>query len=422
MQTNPTTEAKKRGRPQLSPNGLRQELSGKKKARKHQTGSRYRTERHKRQKDKMKRRLRKWLRRQRLKEQLAETVRKRVKAVRYYRHWRERFQEGEAALRAAQKHGVSVSTMRNWDRQYRENGLAGLLPKKPGPVNVPFVIPLDIQFLVVALRRLLGWNEKRMAEELRQRGLAQLSHTTVGHIFKRYALPTHTYHTKATCDGIPKCRYEKKMPNQQWHVDFAETKLQDGTPVWLIALVDDFSRYCLRCQVVADVTAETVIQIVQSAWQELGLPQEIVSDNGRAFTSVHQGVPTAFGRLLQQKGIHHRLITPYWPEGNGKAEAFIKIVKHECLNHSFTNLYDLQMALAEFIVFYNHFRLHGVLGYQTPVSRLLAIDPAKNHGLFGIPGLPTALVTAFPPSQSVIKQEVNLLAVKRRFALAIFPS
>ena len=99
----------------------------------------------------------------------------------------------------------------------------------------------------------------------------------------------------------------------------------------IVALIDDYSRYCLRCEVVADMTTETAIQTVQEAWQNFGLPAEIVSDNGRAFTGVHENIPTGFGKLLQQKGIRHRLITPYWPEGNGKVEAFIKIVKRECL-------------------------------------------------------------------------------------------
>lgn len=343
-----------------------------------------------------------------------------MKAVRYYQHWRERFSESEAALRAGQKHAVSIGTIRRWARLYREHGFVALLPKKSGPVNAPNVIPLKTQFLVVALRRLFGWNEKRIAKELQQRGLAQLSHTAVGNIFRRYFLPTRTYHSKACCDGIPKRRYEKSRPNQQWHIDFAETKLQDGNPVRIVVLLDDYSRYCLQCTVVPDMTTETAIQTVQTAWQEFGLPEEIVSDNGAAFTSVHEHIPTAFGRLLQHKGICHRLITPYWPEGNGKAEAFVKIVKHECLNHLFSTVAEMQQALADFVLFYNHFRLHGSLDFQTPVSRLTGIPTFLDHGLVGIPRLPNDLVIAFPPSHPVHLPSVNILTVKQRFALASF--
>ena len=76
---------------------------------------------------------------------------------------------------------MSVDTLRRWDRLYRTGGLAALLPEPPGPPSLG-VVPLKIQFLVVALRRLLGWDEKRMAKT-RQRGIARISHTTVGRIF-----------------------------------------------------------------------------------------------------------------------------------------------------------------------------------------------------------------------------------------------
>jgi transposase len=144
--------------------------------------SRWRTELRKRQQDKLRRARRKQLHRRRLLEPLGQTVRRRVKAVRYYRHWRQHRSEREAAQRSASKFEVSLDTIRHWDRLYRRGGLGALLPKPPGPPSLG-VVSLEIQFLVVALRCLLGWDEKRMAKELEQRGIARISHTTVGHIF-----------------------------------------------------------------------------------------------------------------------------------------------------------------------------------------------------------------------------------------------
>jgi len=421
MQPNSTTKPKRRGRKRLSPNGLDREMK-RENQRRHRKKrkpkrSRQRTEMHKRRNDKLRRVRHKQLRHRRLKERLGRTVRRRVKAVRYYQHWRQHLPEGRAAQRAANKHAVSTSTIRRWDRLYRTGGLEALLPQTPGPKDVPYVVDLEVQFLIVALRLLLRWNEKRMAKELEQRGIAKVSHTTVGRIFDRYHLPTRTYHPRAKCDGILKKRYEKQRPNQQWHIDFAETRLEDGTRVVIIVLIDDHSRYCLRCEVVPDMTAETAIQTVQAAWQELGVPDEIVSDNGRAFTSVYEDTPTTFGKVLQRKGIRHRLITPYYPEGNGKAEAFVKIVKRECLNRTFATLEELEQALAEFVTYYNHFRLHSSLGYQPPVTRYLGIEAVKDHGLAGIPALPKELVDAFPPAQPVEVLPVNARTVKQRFAL-----
>jgi transposase InsO family protein len=96
--------------------------------------------------------------------------------------------------------------------------------------------------------------------------------------------------------------------------------------------------------------------------------------------------------VLQRKGIRHCLITPYYPEGNGKAEAFVKILKRECLKRPFATLEKLKQAVAEFVTYYNHFRLHGSLGYQPPVSRYLGIKSIENHGRASIPNLPKELV------------------------------
>lgn len=191
MRSNATTVSKNPGRPRLSPRGLDQELAQKsrKKHRKKRKpkSSRHQVDMRKRQKDRLRRKRRKRLRRDRHKEPLARTVRKRFKQV-------------------------SISTIRRWERLYRKDGLAGLLPKQPGPQEVPFMVQLETQFLVVELRLLLGWNEKRMARELAQRGLGKISHTSIGRIFRRYHLPTRTYHSKARSDGVLKRRYEKKRP------------------------------------------------------------------------------------------------------------------------------------------------------------------------------------------------------------------
>ena len=260
--------------------------------------------------------------------------------------------------------------------------MAALVPHTPGPRNADRCVSGAVQFLLVALLRLFGWNEKRLAHELAQRGIAQLSHTTVGRIFARYYLPTRTYHTLAKRDGIPKQRYAAARPNQQWHIDFAETKLADGARVVVVVLIDDYSRFCVCCQVVPDMSSEAALQALQAAWQAFGRPQELVSDNGRAFTPVQAGSLTPFGARLYAAGVQHHLITPYWPEANGKAEAFVKILKHEGLNHTFTTREALEQALAAFVTYYNYYRLHGSLGFRPPATRYLGAPIPSQHGLW----------------------------------------
>jgi hypothetical protein len=90
MQPNSTAK-KKPERKRLSPNGLDREMARENKRRHRRKrkpkDSLRRTEMHKRRQDKLRRARCKQLHRRRLKEPLGRTVRRRVRAVRYYRHF-----------------------------------------------------------------------------------------------------------------------------------------------------------------------------------------------------------------------------------------------------------------------------------------------------------------------------------------------
>ncbi len=145
-----------------------------------------------RQADQLARARRKQLRRHQLKATVGSIVRRRARALRDYARWRARLDEAAAAQQAAVTCQVSPAIIRRWHRLYRADGLAAFVPHTPGPRHADRCVSGAVPFLVVALRRLFGWNEKRLAHELAQRGIAQLSHTTVARIFARYYLPTRT--------------------------------------------------------------------------------------------------------------------------------------------------------------------------------------------------------------------------------------
>lgn len=57
------------------------------------------------------------------------------------------------------------------------------------------------------------------------------------------------------------------------------------------------------------------------------------------------------------------------PYDNAVIESTNKILKEEFIyRHSFSDLYDLQLQLNDYIHWYNHKRLHGTLGYMSPVE------------------------------------------------------
>jgi len=128
-------------------------------------------------------------------------------------------------------------------------------------------------------------------------------------------------------------------------------------------------------------------QVARQAFACAGQPAELVSDNGREFTPVWEASLTKFGHLLAEFGIRHLTCAPYYPQGNGKAEAFIKTLNQAVFaGRTFESLAELQVALDRYLTYYSNYRLHSSLGWQAPVTRYAGRYVAM-RGLAGILGV-----------------------------------
>jgi transposase InsO family protein len=279
--------------------------------------------------------------------------------------------------------------MRNWVRQVKQaHGNYGVLrPKSHRPKTIKLRVPVQVIEIIFTLRHQLGWGGHRIAAELKARGVTQISGRTVYNLFDRLGLPVKIYALKGKSDGIAYRRYEKKLPNAQWHIDLKQTWLVDGTKVYICIVIDDYSRYTLATVVGLEKTTEWTAETTQQTVQKAGTPDQIVTDNGREFISVWEERLTKFGELLDELDIDHVTTTPYYPQCNGKAEAFIRTLNRELLKrHTFESIEALQSALNEYLIYYNHYRLHSSLGWQAPVTRFTG-RAIRMRGLAGILGL-----------------------------------
>lgn len=319
----------------------------------------------------------------------------RVKVVRYYRKLREQVSEKRAIELTLARWGprkpkhfpLCASSIRQWHRTAKQEGFAALRPKSKRPHTIHYQVPEVVVGIIFTLRQLFGWGGHRIAAELKHREIGQVTGRTVYQIFDRLGLPVKVYALKGRSDGIAYQRYEKKRPNAQWHIDIKHTTLSNGTKVYICVLVDDYSRYALAAVAATSATTEWVTQVAKDAIQRCGQPAEMVSDNGREFVSVWEDSLTKFGQLLAEYGVDHLTCAPYYPQGNGKAEAFIKTLSRELLTErTFDTLEDLQMALDRYLTYYNNYRLHSALGWQTPASRYTGRHMTI-RGLAGIPGI-----------------------------------
>jgi transposase InsO family protein len=88
--------------------------------------------------------------------------------------------------------------------------------------------------------------------------------------------------------------------------------------------VDDHSRYCVMAKVVARATSRAVCLAFTQALVRFGVPEEVLTANGKQFTDRFGKHGAGNGEVLFDKncrrnGITHRLTEPQSPNQNGKA-------------------------------------------------------------------------------------------------------
>ena len=89
---------------------------------------------------------------------------------------------------------------------------------------------------------------------------------------------------------------------------------------YLLVVIDEYSRYP-EVEIVRSTAAATVIPKFDRIFATHGIPDEVKSDNGPPFNG-HE-----FARFAQEKGFHHRKITPLWAPANSEAERFMRTVE-----------------------------------------------------------------------------------------------
>lgn len=132
---------------------------------------------------------------------------------------------------------------------------------------------------------------------------------------------------------------------------------------YVCLFVDRFNRKIIRHSAGANKTAELVYQKIASIQVNLNDVKMFHTDRGKEFDNklISEALET-FGiqRLLSMKGC---------PYDNAVAEAMFKVFKTEFVNQAhFSSLEQLALELNDDVHWFNNIRIHGTLGYLTPVE------------------------------------------------------
>ena len=325
---------------------------------------------------------------------------------------------GASVVDVARELGVSRQSVHTWVARYLVEGVSGLADRSRRPNACPHQAPAEVEAEVAEMRRQHPrWGAKRIRMELLRRHGPDgqdaaadgrvVSERTVNRILTRHGLVQSKPRKK------PKSafkRFERDEPMKLWQIDIvggvwlvdersgllSEAKVVTG--------VDDHSRYCVMASVVKHATARAVCLAFAQALNRFGVPEEIITDNGKQFTDrFGKGGEVLFAKICRKNGITHRPTAPASPNQNGKVERFHGTLRREFLNDAepFTSIEQAQEALDGWLVSYHTDRPHQGLDEQVPVmpAERFAPVPAEQREVLDLwLPIPFHRVSAAPSS------------------------
>jgi putative transposase len=104
--------------------------------------------------------------------------------------------------------------------------------------------------------------------------------------------------------------------NQEWALDFVHDAVECGRAIWVLSVVDVYTRECLALEVDTSFASRRVTRVLDEIAAERGMPQAIRCDNGPEFTSRH------FQAWCVERQIELLHIQPGKPTQNAHVKVF----------------------------------------------------------------------------------------------------
>src|SRR5262245_24904148 len=189
---------------------------------------------------------------------------------------------GVPVVEVAERYGVSRKTVHAWLNRYRDEGLAGLADRSHRPHGHPWQVPAAVEVAICELRRAHPrWGPRRLGFELERAGCPGPvpSRSTIYRVLVRHGLVAAVARNRRREDYR---RWERPVAMQLWQLDIMGSVFSaSGRDLKLISGVDDHSRCCVIAKVVTRATGRAVCQAFVEAMATYGVPDEVLSDNGK---------------------------------------------------------------------------------------------------------------------------------------------
>ena len=278
--------------------------------------------------------------------------------------------DGATVTEVARRFGVARQTVHVWLRRYAAEGaVLNLEDRSSRPHSCPHQMPAVVEARVLSIRDANPrWGPDRIRYQLDREGVSPVpGRSGVYRALVRGGRIDPARRRRRRSDYR---RWERGRPMELWQMDVVGgVHLADGVEVKVVTGIDDNSRFVVCARVVARATARPVCQALLEALSRHGVPEQILTDNGKVFTGRFgphgSSAEVLFDRVCAENGIRHLLTAPRSPTTTGKVERLHKTMRAEFLNDAdrgYPDIEALQAALDGWVVQYNTVRPHQALG------------------------------------------------------------
>jgi transposase InsO family protein/transposase-like protein len=310
----------------------------------------------------------------------AYTVEERLAAVEGYR------KSGMNLEDFGRTWGVSKQSLARWARRHQKLGKNGLVNPSTGleprrkakglsPVIKGAIADVKRQFPTFGLRKVRDFMVRFRA--------VKVSTGSVRKALKEAQLPTGVARQKKWQKRPVIRTFERARAGELWQSDITSFNLgRYSQRVYLVAFLDDFSRYVVSWNLCLQQTQEMVIEALLDGIQRFGKPVELLTDQGRQYVSWRG--KSEFQKVLQREGIRHVVSRTHHPQTLGKTERFWETVGTEFWGRIIPrDLAEARERLGHFVSHYNHFRPHQGIGGMVPADRFFGAEGAVRKAIEG---------------------------------------
>ncbi len=230
-----------------------------------------------------------------------------------------------------------------------------------------------VQVLILEVKdRFPSWGPLKIKQYLFRHEQVLIPQTSIYRFLKSKGLVKEREAPSAS-EGGHNRRFEYPYPLAAAQMDLMEVTLSSGVRIYLVTLLDDFSRFVLGNRFTAVKTMDETMDALTEAVRTYGVMDRLLTDLGSEFVSWQRF--TRFEELLSDLEIEHIASGPNKKENQGKVERWHQTVR-QALRERGPLDYSSEAALwiREVTDVYNYERPHEGIGGLVPADRFFGVS------------------------------------------------